>query len=237
MKKFVRGFTLVELMLAIMLLAIGATMAAALFATAIKQTQSSLDSVNGTIICENGLAIAETVLHPDTPALATTALAVIADENTVGVISLASQHYAGSNAMGFVLLARTIDDNGDGIGEGQEVVAVSYVKKQAANTVALQTVNGVLSGDVVTEAPCTFTVTGGMANVREGSPIIRPGGRFAMIVSIDQAAGTISLDRYLDPPDPNVAWWPNEDCFVVVESNVPLHSPALSVMARAVRLK
>ncbi len=61
-----RGFSLAELVLALGVLAIGMTMAAALFPAAIKlNEQSTRDSV-GTIVATNGLAMARAVIHPGT---------------------------------------------------------------------------------------------------------------------------------------------------------------------------
>ena len=237
MNRRLRGFTLAEMMLAMIILGIGAAMAAALFATAIKQSQGSVNSVQGTIICDNALALAEAMLRADTPGLENNTFGVVADENTFTAIPLASQHYAGGNAMGFVLLGRMIADNGDGVGEGYELIAVSYAKKDAGNTVTLQTIRGTLSGDIVKREPCTFQVSADMENVRLGSPLIRPGGGFAVIVAVDKDAGTVGLDRYFAPPDPDVPSWPEEQCFVIVESGVPLQSPALSVVSRRIMLE
>ena len=54
------GYSLIELMIAIGIMGVGMTMAAALFPTAIKQNQSTFADMQGMMLCENGLAIAKT---------------------------------------------------------------------------------------------------------------------------------------------------------------------------------
>jgi prepilin-type N-terminal cleavage/methylation domain-containing protein len=56
------GFSLVEVMLAIGILAIGLAMTMSIFPAAVAQNEASFDTVLGNLIAENGLAIAETRL-------------------------------------------------------------------------------------------------------------------------------------------------------------------------------
>jgi prepilin-type N-terminal cleavage/methylation domain-containing protein len=60
-----RGFSLIELLIAISVLGIGLAMAGMLIPTAMKRTQSSVDDVLGSIMAENALATAKAKLHFD----------------------------------------------------------------------------------------------------------------------------------------------------------------------------
>ena len=60
-RKGSKAFTLMELLIAIGILAVGGAMAAALFPAAIKENQSSYNDTLGTIICDNALATIKSI--------------------------------------------------------------------------------------------------------------------------------------------------------------------------------
>jgi len=59
------GFTLIEILMAIGILAVGLLMAAALFPTAVKVNQYAYNNSMGSLICENGLAVLRSKLNHD----------------------------------------------------------------------------------------------------------------------------------------------------------------------------
>ncbi|MBN1942400.1 MAG: prepilin-type N-terminal cleavage/methylation domain-containing protein [Phycisphaerae bacterium] len=63
-----KAFTLMELLIAIGILAVGGAMAAALFPAAIKENQSSYNDTLGSIICQNGLATIKARTYATLPA-------------------------------------------------------------------------------------------------------------------------------------------------------------------------
>ena len=86
-----KGFTMMELMLTIGILAIALTMVSGLFPVAVKENNESYKDIVGTLICENGLAVAKTMLEKSD--ISTSTLAIIVDENNTDIISQKSQHY------------------------------------------------------------------------------------------------------------------------------------------------
>ena len=66
-----RAFTLVELLIAIAILGVGITMAAALFPTAIKQNERSANDTIGMIVAKNALAVAKAKVTVADPNVAT----------------------------------------------------------------------------------------------------------------------------------------------------------------------
>lgn len=133
------GFSLVELILALGVLAIGMAMAAALFPAAIKlNEQSTRDSV-GTIIAQNGLAIARAVLtrgdfnstdpnYPDLLLLRPLDGAAAFQTNP-NLLLYQGDPNDGPTTRGFLVLGRSL-------GTVRQVVIVSYDKCDVASTVA-----------------------------------------------------------------------------------------------------
>lgn len=207
-----RGFSLSELVLALGVLAIGLSMAAALFPTAIKLNEQSAQDAIGTIIAENGLAVAKTMLkNSDVPATDPN-LIRLADENKTIPIDLNHQHYPDSTnnaTRGFIVLGRKLsaaDPNGP-----VQLVIVSYDKRSTSSTVTAQSVtisNG--SGTTVTLSGATPPI---------GSPLIlQSTGAYARI--IDANGQQAILDRAID----------NGDAWVIAESGVVARSPAMAVL-------
>jgi prepilin-type N-terminal cleavage/methylation domain-containing protein len=95
------GFTLTELMIAIAIFGIGLAMAAALFPAAIKQNQSSVNNVMGSIICQNGLATVkalpqdklETLQSRFDPGTTPTTLTLGADDSDTTIITQFDRDY------------------------------------------------------------------------------------------------------------------------------------------------
>jgi len=219
------GFTLAEVLIAIGLMGVGLTMAAALFPAAIKEHQKSYNDAVGTFICENAFAVAKTKLTAAD--VSGNTLMLLADESYPDLLSLDDQHYAaGAGTLqafekqkGFVLLGRKD-------GDVFQLVAVPYARdNDPSHRVEAATVNGAV---VVTADATTLTVQAGERDfLTIGSPVIRKStGEFRRIVSID--GSTATLDRDINVPPGSEEW------FVIVETNggsvVGDTSPAMSVM-------
>ena len=229
------GFSLVELMISIAILGIGLTMAAALFAAAINRNESSVDDAVGSIICENGLAVAKAVLVAGDISSGT--LQVLADESSpIGddLIFYASQHHPsgledgdiGNNDQmkGFVVLGRQD-------GSCYQLVVVSYARSKN-NTVEAIT----LTSNISDPADESFTINGVAADdcpKLVGSPVIdTDSGKFAMITGV---SGTTA---YLDHAIGEAAVNP----IVIVEKNgggsiTGDSSPAMAVLVTRTGLR
>jgi prepilin-type N-terminal cleavage/methylation domain-containing protein len=231
-----RAFSLTELLIALGIMAIGLSMAAALFPTAIKlNEQSGQDSI-GTIIAENGLAVAQiqgaairAILAPDP----NSGLIPI-DGNNCTVFSSASgdpnlllyrpDPNSTTTTRGFVILGRKLsaaDPNGPA-----QLVIVSYDKRSSANTVTASLVT-------ITGSPTT-TVTWDATPpvpVPVGSPLILAStGAYARIID----ANANGQDAVLDHAVPGMA--ADNHAFVIVENGVTGRSPAMTVVVSDVFL-
>ena len=129
------GFTLTEILIALGVMGVGLTMAAALFPAAIKEHESSVNNSLGMIVCENGLAVAQAMA----PAMGNS-LGPVVDENPSNTYSipLRASHYSvekdGESPLpdgtmtGFVLLGRNDDPGHPLLPLVQQLVAVSYAR-------------------------------------------------------------------------------------------------------------
>lgn len=217
------GYSLAELVLALGVLAIGMTMAAALFPTAIKlNEQSNRDSV-GTLIAANGLAIAKAMLLGSQ--VTDPNLAIIADGNHTSAIPLNLQYYTYDPndpntwppTRGFLVLGRPLNGT-------YQLVIVSYDMYSPGNTVTAKLVQiARLDPPAVGGAP--LVTLGDSAPV--GSPlIVAKNGSYAMITGRDpNDLGNLNkglLDHMIDAQT-------NDDAWVIEESGVA-KSPAMTVL-------
>lgn len=134
-----QGFSLAELVLALGVLAIGMTMAAALFPAALKLNELSTNDSIGTIIAQNGLAISQAVLDPsdfpdpnNDPNLGEpNCQAFRADPN---LLQYRPDPSAPASTRGFLVLGRRLKDN------TCQLVIVSYDMHDVANKVTAEIV-------------------------------------------------------------------------------------------------
>lgn len=227
------GFTLAELMIAILFLGVGLAAAAALIPAGVLETQRSLNDVNGRIVAQDALDLACERVTATQVANAASAqgvpLAVLADADHTGILA-ANDHYipAGQDVSSFVLLGRTVT-------EGQQLVAVACAKRRGANDVIADTIEvGINQG---------ARSTAQMSNPAEAdrrylnSPLILPGGEFARVIGVDEDNDTLSLDRRLPVPD---GW--SGDVYVILERDgagtfVTRGSPATVTISRTTKLQ
>ena len=167
------GFTLAEIMFAIVILGVGLTMAAALFPAAMEFHQSSSTQQIGGIAAENGLAIAGTSLHH--PLGTGSSLADVTSK-----LGPAERKYPFSinGPRGCVVLARQMRS---GVND-YLVVVVGYTKSDAGASVNAAS----LSGVTVPAGATTFTVQSGQAaGVETGGVIVGPDGSYATVAGVD----------------------------------------------------
>jgi len=215
-----RGFSLTELMISIGILAVGLTMAGALFPAALQASRESLKDVLGSIICENGLAIAKArwASLTDDEFLADGSaltkfrdatirgeeLMVLADDGDDHPNFLTSAELAyplgdETSKLGFVLMMRPLDDDNDpGTFEGYQLVATSYRRSlpppfyapDSHGLVVCESISGSLSGELVN----SYREDDGL--LRGGSPIIERGsGSFATVTQAQLSGFRGMLDH------------------------------------------
>lgn len=242
-----KGFTLAEILIALGILAIGMSMVAALFPAAMEFNRRSTNSTLGTMICENGMVMAELEITAEmiddgdlrvAPGEAKE-LAVYGDdskctENNVKYpIARAQLHYPVGEAdsrTGFAVLVRKIA----GAGNAYQLVTVAYRKTDKANRVELKEINCSINGRDIT----------GASDLRIGTPLINKAtGIFAMVdsINIDGTKGTLDID----PAVRNING-SNVSCYLLLErtsTGGPIaigtmrRSPAIGAMSKVTGLK
>jgi len=233
-----RAFSLAELMISIGILAVGLTMAGALFPAALQASRESLKDVLGSIICENGLAVAKArwasltddEFLADGGALAKfrdatirqEELKVLADDGDDHPDFLTSAELVyplgdETSMLGFVLMMRPLDDDDDmGTFEGYQLVATSYRRSLPPpfyasgphGLVVCRTISGSVSGGMVN------SYRAGDGLLRSGSPIIeRASGAFATVTQAQLNGFRGMLDHTFEVEAAAPSF------FVVVEEN------------------
>ncbi len=246
------AFTLTEVLISIAIMGVGLTMAAALFPSAIKENEKSFNSSTGTLIAQNGLAIAKAVLttsnlrDPSGTIIPWPAnLVAIADETHVQNIPRNDQHYPRSLPLdpdekirGFVLLGRQI---GTGV---QQLISVSYSRFQS-RSVAM---HDVLSVNIADD-PNPYPAQSLLSNIpiddwrffQRGGLVITSEGRFARIVELRYR--NVAVVRPQLPSNPSDIWTivevVNPNPLPANWSTWPLggRSPAMSVMVTRTALR
>ncbi len=211
-----RGFTLVEMMVAVVVFGIGLTMVAGLFPAALTLNRSSTSAVVGGIVCENALSIAQMRLtHQDMQDLdvgrdGLTRL----DDLSVGGSPLISQTDSmypipndGSAAnIRWLLLGRRLAEDAE---ENEYLlIAVSYRLREADHEIEVSSHN-ISIQDYEDVSTADFGGSMPEEEILPKSAIIFENGRHAFVTGIGEG-GTAVLDRRL-PEDNYDVWVPHED--------------------------
>ncbi len=107
------GFTLMEVMMAVGIFAIGMGMIASMFPAAIKETEATLNDYEGPAICENALAIVKAkVTHANANTPVTASLAVLSGTAIIGDTDRQYRTY-GTRERGFIALAKQWNNTTD----------------------------------------------------------------------------------------------------------------------------
>ncbi|MCK4601118.1 MAG: hypothetical protein KAU28_01545, partial [Phycisphaerae bacterium] len=177
------------------------------------QHQNSTDDVIGSIICQNGLAIAKLCL-------ANGDLGTTMENIPSAKISDDDRKYPIGDTetpRGFVVLGRRMD----GSRNDYQLIIVAYTKDDPGNDVQVVNINCNVAGTSVT----------GATGLRIGSPLINvQDGQYATLIEVDEAGTTGTLDHELDADGAISA-------FVIAESDVTDLSPAISVLVARTALK
>jgi len=221
-----RGFTLMEIMVALLVFAVGGAAVAALFPTAILCRERSVNDGVGTMICSNGLAILKTRAKADdlapTGALPDSLHPIVA-ENDVDIVPLAQQHWGTHDDMGFAALGQRLTADGT-----CRLVIVAYHKRQAGQ-VRWRDAKVLVQG----ARPNEVKVLPG-SPAREGMPLIwQATGAYAYIVGMKEDAGIpiAVLSRDVQVPA-------NKTAYVLVEDKAgTLTSPAMRVLCARAELQ
>jgi prepilin-type N-terminal cleavage/methylation domain-containing protein len=222
-----RGFSLAELVLALGILAIGLTMAAALFPAAIKLNELSTNDSVGTIVATNGLAIARSVLK---------SASFSGDPNDLSEASGVSPDLLlcrpdpnAPTTRGVLILGRPIvptDPNGP-----YQLVIVAYDKYTPGSTVQPQPVT--VSNPTTSGGAPAVTLT---RDAAVGSPlIVKKNGSYAKIIEFNTTTREATLDHMIDlgpPPVPATV-----DAFVIVDSGAPGKNCVMTVLVAETLLR
>lgn len=232
-----RGLSLAELMIAIGILGMGLIGAAAMLPTGILESRNAVNDLYGSLVCRNGLAMAQTQLtHP----------LFGGETNTLVPIQAALSERDGrfayrdgeENRAGFVLLARQFEPATD-VPNDYQFVTVAYEKFDPNSEIRLARVSGnlseaddkkrsVLSGVSITNGS---EVSGQVLQVN-AVLIEADTGRYAFIQKLENNGNRALLDRKLQ----------GSDFWMVVETNnsgavnSPT-SPVLSALATRTSLR
>ena len=207
-----RGFTLAELLIAIGILGVGLTMSAALFPAGLEANKNSVNDLTGTLLCQNGLAVASVTLTR-----------TVRQDGWVEDCTTrlhAADHPSGD--MGIMLFARTVDFvNAPEHANDYELFAVSYRKHPDGGAVTVKGTIGTIGADGKVTFQAAYT-----PYVQAGSVVLlrNPGlGAASRVVKLDGDVDTV------EPPLPLVPSGTTR-MFVLYQEGVPT-SPTMAVMS------
>lgn len=229
------GFSLAEVLIAIGILAIGMTLIAAVFPAALKVTEDSANNSLGNMICENGVTIMKSVTDTTGTPSDESYGTWWCDNSTTLLRPLQSYPYDdySNSSFGFIFCGRRI--NATSTNQGYQVVVTSYRKSDKANEVKWAAVTFDKDNVVCADETTVVTVTGGIGNLKVGSPFIfDKTGMFGIIQSVieDGANRTVTLDRQLAAT--GTTTMPDPNAYVVIEENasnvIQNKCPAMSTM-------
>ena len=208
-KRWRGAFTLAELLIAVAILGVGLSMIATLFPAALRENQRSTDDVLGSIICQNGLAVAKArYSHRDDVFTQTQLMA-----KWVGQEAWYPQGDT-THVQGFYLFGRrTAVTTND-----YQLVIVAF-RKSEGGALSVPSRSVTISDFDDGRSKAVFT---DISQVQVGSPLIlRATGQWAWIEAVDASTKTVVLDRKLPPAGGNA--------FVFGEAGAP-ESPAIGVL-------
>jgi prepilin-type N-terminal cleavage/methylation domain-containing protein len=218
------AFTMMELMIAMGILAVGMAMSASLFPTAAKEANTAIGSAMGQTIAENGLAMGQLAFRSsehfgdgkvENRAFSTKALAEAlesinhpdkdlvpdlngcrADGATTLVLNSNQTCYpmGTDGKYGFALLARKVSENAD----AYQIVSTAYLKKDENHTANWDyiKISGGSDNEVTISGPSSASVADGSQAYVNSPLVLWKSGRIATVIAQDGAK--LTLDREIE---------------------------------------
>ncbi len=191
-----RGFTLAELLLAVAIMGIGLSMAAALLPVGISETERAMNNSLGTIICRNGLAVAKTyITHTEGQNWRD-----YFSDRSNSIQDSNQLQYNGNPGIGFYVFGRYLESGKN----DYELITISYKARNATN-VSIKYIGNCAYQD---NGKKVIVPSGKENYLQAGSVIIplRPRGEsaYARIESVDKNNRIAYLDRELGDTWQNV---------------------------------
>ena len=238
-----KGFSLAEVLISVGILAIGMTMAAALWPAAIRENQNSASSTLGSIICENGLAIIQAKYHNGCVGTGNASVLVDPTNASAGVTNdctysfVATQGNSTGSSVdpnmnaGFCAVARRLSVTEN----AYQVTVMAYAPHNGAvSTVRISPIYpaGItFSGNTVVSADVRN-------DFKVGAPIIMADGGYAIVKTVTSAGGmdTAILDRSFTG-SPMALYTLQEDYVVALKTVVKSIPPLLYITSNRIYLK
>lgn len=214
------GFTLAELLISIGILGVGLTMSAALFPAGLDANKDSANDLLGTMICQNGLAIAKAKVK--TFHVPGTSFTFLSDPGA-GVFTPAELQYpyGSGEETGFYVFGRRIEADKN----EYELLIIAYQKHPNGGEVALQPAKGNAFNKGGTGK---FDFSAGKDYAQVGAMMIitmSPSGYNGAARIVSMEGSTADLDRPLTPKTDR-----RVEVKILYQEGVPT-SPILGVMS------
>ena len=193
------AFTMMELMIAMGILAVGMAMSASLFPTAAKEANTAIGSAMGQTIAENGLAIGKIAFRSENHSGAgagkvsgtTFKIDTATGSGDASFLGNENQGYplGTREKYGFALLARKVSDG------AYQIVSTAYRRQDTSKSVGWVSVG--ISGGTKNVVTLTATPADSSSQVYVNSPLVlSESGRIATVIAQD--GGTLTLDREIE---------------------------------------
>ena len=208
------AFTMMELMIAMGILAVGMAMSASLFPTAAKEANTAIGSAIGQTIAENGLAmgklafrskyhagdgkVAQIIFTTGDPSGRVDEYATTAQKDTTILTPAQTRYPMGdtNSKYGFALLARKVGTDAD----AYQIISTAYRKQEASNKVDWSYITATQSGEPTNEVTITSGSRAEGSQAYVNSPLIlRDSGKIATVIA--QNGAVLTLDRKIEIPD------------------------------------
>ncbi len=229
-----RGFTLLELMIAIGILGIGLSMVMGLFPVAMRDAHATNASQVGSIICKNGIQLAKLVLRESDPIIKAlpdnffNGYKYFAFEYPLNTIPTGPTDYkalTGKAKYGGIVMYRKLKDS-----TGYMLVCISYARQ---NNGAIKLVWAKVSPTNVTVVDDVTTITNA-PGIPDNSPVIfKYTGKYSRVIRTDSSDGN---RKYLNT---NIKYTAEDGTYVygLAEVGNDVFSPALSTIVTITGLR
>jgi prepilin-type N-terminal cleavage/methylation domain-containing protein len=241
-----RGFTLTELMLAILVLGISLSMAAALFSAAAAESNTSLRRIMGTVIAENGLSIARAKLKYDAANNQVYTEDDKSDAVAIGTTMTDITDSSGTDLLGLDKYYTRSSDGAANLGYGLKVLAMQVTASEndfllvalpykladgpsgSHSNVGLGTISASFSEEGGTsQGRQTAQMGGANANVKRYAAVVNQAtGEYTEVVGLEASGSEATVTHAIT----------DGSCYVLYESGKRV-SPSLGALSTRTALK